>query len=48
MVAGFTFWVRRGISRRRVLAKMFCAMEIEMAPPKELKKIVKASVVTLV
>ena len=47
MVAGLTFWVRRGISRRSVLEKIFWAMEIEIAPPKELKKMVKASIGTL-
>jgi len=43
MSAGSTPLVYLGISTISVLEKMFWAMEMEMAPPRELKKMATAS-----
>lgn len=43
--AGLTEGANSMILATRVLEKMFCAMEMARAPPRELKKIVRASVV---
>lgn len=43
IVAGLTPVVCFGISWMRVLEKMFWAMEMEKAPPRELKKMAMAS-----
>ena len=43
MRPGFTPVVRFGISWMSVLEKMFWAMEMEIAPPRELKKMAIAS-----
>lgn len=45
MSAGSMPVVYLGISVISVLEKMFWAMEMEMAPPRELKKMAMASVV---